>query len=245
MPLKYTDHSQKPQLEEELRNLYRQVDKLTAGAGTAIILPGGGGHTHEGDDHTHEEGGEGGWWNIATWNLLVELNEDMPPMDTVYPFDIPVPAIEIPYTHLELHMAILGLGGTGINLEWTVQGLGRYWFWNSPGTSPPFGGPYGEWKQTQNPKHYVFTAPWAAGRYEIEPQYAVPITQGDLAFMLIYPARVVDGPQWPAQSLQLSAKVTRASGDLSGGFCYKVKFVGRYVMYPTDIPLALPCAYDI
>lgn len=230
MPLRYQTH-RPPELLEELRNLYRKVDKAASQIQTIHTT------TVVGDD-----GDEESRRSILVWHLLAEFNTEMPSNGTVYELPISVPSIALPYTHLELNMAVLGVAGTGIELEFTVQGSQPYWMWD--GVEDPGGQGYGFWMLRNTPaKHYVVTPPFSVGRYHIEPTYAVPVHFGDLAFMPIYPRVAVDGPAWPEEQLNVLVRINYTGGSLSGGFCYKAKLLGRYAIYLSDVPFEGACLW--
>lgn len=249
MPLKFTDHSKPPQLEEELRNLYRQVDKLTAGSGTAIILPGGGNGGNGGnggDDHDH--GGQVG--TVFSWHLRAEFYftpSDVPPNGTEYVFDLPVPQIRKPYTHLELDITVLQAIGLSVAFDWVIRGNAPYYFWDRPEEgyphTPEDPGP-GAWHlESPYATHYAANfVPFAKGHYRIQPVFnAAEPPEGDLAFAPIFPARLVgDASEW--EELKAVATIGVGEGHL-GGVCYKVWLVGRYVLREDDEPDERVCYF--
>lgn len=250
MPLKFTDHSKAPQLEEELRNLYRQVDRLTAGSGTAIIIPGDGGGGGDGDIDPNDHGGQVG--TVFSWHLRAEFYYDideMPADGQEYIFDLPIPKIKKPYTHLELHAAVLQAVGLDASFDWIIRGNERYYLWDRYHPSFPH---TGSWHlETLPAVHYrldgsygaTHRVPFEVGRYTFEPHYDNAImANGDLAFTPIFPVRLVNSSyEW--EELKAVATVRIGAGH-KGGLCYKVWFVGRYMLRDDNEPSENVCFWQ-
>jgi hypothetical protein len=251
MPLKFITHVQPAQLEEELRNLYRQVDKLTAGSGTAIILPDGGGDGDGGDPDDH--GGQLG--TVFHWHLRAEWHhdwDDMPADGTEYTFNLKIPAIKWPYTHLELNATVLQAIGLDVSMDWVIRGNTPYYLWDR--AVPGGTGAGGRWAlESPSAVHYRLDGsydfgynriPFAMGQYTPVPYFDASIpANGDLAFVPIYPVRLVNSSyEWE----KLKAVATLRVGDgHAGGFCYKVWFVGRYVLRTDNEPQQHTCYWEL
>lgn len=224
MPLKFINHELPPQLEEEFRNLYRQIDRLTAGTGTAIITPG------VDDGEVTDLSG-----TVHRWAVLTALGGSYWPDDGEIVGAWEVASIEGSYTHLEVDVAVMGAAGGDITLDWIIRGNDTYWIFNPPG---------GLWLHvSENPIIYTVDAlPYVSGgRYRLEPQHVIPPQDGDLAYTPITPDDVYGQEK---DKIMLIATARRTiGGDPGGTWCYTAWWVGRYVSSPNGdgLPNPYPC----
>lgn len=233
MPLLYNTH-RPPELLHELRNLYRKVDQAPAVVQTVHTVSDGGGDGNgngDPDDHGGQVGTVFQWHMRAEWHFD---DGDMPDDGTEFTFTPKLPQIKRPYTHLELHFAVLQAVGLDAYVEWFVRGSERFYLWDRATSGEGAGG---HWNlETGVANHYRLDGsygynlvPFAVGRYRIEPHYDdVILPNGDLAFTPIFPVRLVN-PSYEWEKLKLLARIRVGSGHL-GGFCYKAWIVGRYIL---------------
>lgn len=224
MPLKFQTH-RPPELLEELRNLYRKVDKATSVIQTVQTTI---------EAATEDEVDE--TQSVLAWDYASLLGGTVPADGTVVLSRTLATIKGRSYTHLEVDVAVLEAGGDDVTMDWVIRGDTSFYIWD---------GVLKEWVLVgASPAFYSLTVangnqvPYTIGRYRILPKYAAVPQDGDLAYTPVVPS----GDPGGATEHKLTLVGTiRVGGSPSSAWCYKAWWVGRYVTWPTPGAPPQPC----
>jgi len=212
VPLKFQTHRRPAELEEEFRNLYRQIALLrpNIGVGAGAAGPAG----------PPGEPGAGATGQALVWTKKVDIYEPNP-VPGVLSNTISLDPIAGSYTVLEVDQAVIQSpaedAANAYDVDWILRGNGPFYIWWSDGETPP-----GYDSHSPYPQFYGWSTR-GLGHFRPIPVPATPLYTGDLAYYPINPTDQAD-----QLVFEWSITVPNPAPDY---ICYKAWLLGRYVLH--------------
>lgn len=210
MPLRYTQHQSRMALEEEFRNLYREIGRMQAAIESgALVGPAG---PAGGDGEGVSEVGV-----VQVWTTKIDIFGNFNDGEGNGQTADVLPLILIPraYTHLEVSMAVVDTSPSLVG-KFTLRGSQSWYHWEDAGN----GNPRDTWLVP--PVFYEWSGT-SIGVHKPVPSPEIPLPENGVAYYPIVPASE-DGTDF----LYLDYDLYRPGASI---ICFKAWVMGRYVLH--------------